>query len=625
MPAARRPQLDDRRRLVIYSQRFAEDGPAQSKRGQAADAALRCARKPAAAYGWRVQRRLRARWFSMVPVRRRTLCGVLGAIAAIVVVLAFGHWAALWWAPLALRPELARSLRLDRPDSLGTWFSSALMAATGVTSLLVYQLRRYRTDDYRGHYRLWPVAIVVSLLASIDAVSNLVGWVGAAVDVALAERDVLAGADWVRLLLTVGGAAFGLRLIAELSRCRTAAVSAVLALGLLGVSPAVRWNLLRLEPSSSLTWVPVALLAGRAVLLGTAIIYLRMLYREVRDLNPGIRLRDRLRERLQSLLHQRRAQAVRPEATSAPPSRSRNGSAAKHEVVSTRDRRTENSSAEGEDAPEARSDVAVASDDGDRRQNGTSKRRFAFWLRSSKSGAADAAAKADVEADDSGDEKENESREGIGRERRRFAISFRRRRGGDPDGALASDGPSGDSEGERAHEDAKRERRKLGFPFSRRRTRDTEENESVAGAKSSASEGDEANDDVKQERRRFAFGFGRRHSRGAEESESAASELSGDRDEAQEDVKRERKRFAFAFGRRRAVTADNEEESADAPQDPPRPSTASQRAPSAPPPAAAAAELDEEDLDPETIDWDSLNKSERRRVRKLMKRQGKAA
>lgn len=585
MPAARRPQLDDRRRLVIYSQRFAEDSPAQSKRGQAADAALRCARKPAAAYGWRVQRRLRARWFSMVPVRRRTLCGVLGAIAAMVMILALGHWAALWWVPLAQRPDLARSLRLDRPDSLGTWFSAALMATTAASALLVYQLRRYRTDDYRGHYRLWPVAIVISLLASIDAVSDLVGWFGAAVDVALAERDVLAGADWVRLLLAVGGAAFGLRLLGELSRCRTAAISAVLALGLLGVAPAVRWNLLRLEPAASLTWVPIALLAGRAVLLGTVVIYLRMLYREVRNLNSGVRLRDRLRERLRSLLHRRRTQPEASQSTPAPTSRSRSGPVAKVAPANPSERRGDVTNAEDDDALDEQTDVAAASRDGDARQNGKRKPRFALWRRPSNDGTADAVEKADCDAGESGDELDRDSQEEVRRGRRKFSLPFSRRRGSGSEDASASDGTSGDVDANETQMEVKRERRKIAFPFGRQRARDAAENKSDIDESSGGSDGHEARDEAKRERRRFAL----------------------------------------PFGRRRAVAADSEEESGDASQDQPRASAASRRPSSAPPPAASLEEPDGEDVDPDTIDWDSLNKSERRRARKLLKRQGKAA
>ena len=79
-----------------------------------------------------------------MPVRRRTLITVSCVLASCTLLLAAAHYASVAWPAIAYRPEIARPLRLDRPDSFGRWFTVALLAACSGTSLLIYQLRRYR-------------------------------------------------------------------------------------------------------------------------------------------------------------------------------------------------------------------------------------------------------------------------------------------------------------------------------------------------------------------------------------------------------------------------------------------------------------------------------------------------
>jgi hypothetical protein len=294
MSTARRPQLDDRRRMVIYSQRFADDEGAQTKRARGVDPSVKAARRPVSAYGWRVQRRLRARWYGLVPVRRRALWAVTATMFAAVLLLAAGHWASLMWAPIAYRPEIARPLRLDRPDSFGTWLGSVMLLFSAGISFLIYQLRRYRADDYHGHYRLWRIAILVFLLASLDSVVQFSNMLGGLIDVALAQREVLAGADWMRLLVGIGGAAFGLRMMGELWRDRWAAGMMFAACLCLAVGPAQRWHVLGLDSLQAVFWVPIALLMGRTLMTVTAVVHLRTLYREVRKFEASQRVRDQL-------------------------------------------------------------------------------------------------------------------------------------------------------------------------------------------------------------------------------------------------------------------------------------------------------------------------------------------
>ncbi len=72
----------DRRRRVLYSTNQADNARSTAASRREAER-LREARRPTAAYGSRVHRRLRGRWFSLVPVRRRTMITIACLLSGI--------------------------------------------------------------------------------------------------------------------------------------------------------------------------------------------------------------------------------------------------------------------------------------------------------------------------------------------------------------------------------------------------------------------------------------------------------------------------------------------------------------------------------------------------------------
>jgi len=62
---------------------------------------------------------------------------------------------------------------LDGEGSLAVWFSSITLALAGLTAILVFTIRRHRTDDYPGRYRVWLWAAACWFLLSIDETSSL--------------------------------------------------------------------------------------------------------------------------------------------------------------------------------------------------------------------------------------------------------------------------------------------------------------------------------------------------------------------------------------------------------------------------------------------------------------------
>ena len=285
---------NDRRRRVLYSAHQADHEPASAASRRAAEK-LREARCPQMAYGSRVHRRIRGRWFSLVPIRLRSMLLVTISLTLLAALLCVAHYLSVAWTPLSSRPQIARPLRLDRPDSFGRWFIVAMLTVTAGISLMTYQLRRYRNDDFGGHYRLWRVVILVSALASVNALVSLVDWGGAIVDAGFGKRVALAGSDWVRLLVTLGGAVLALRMVAELWHCRTALILMLTGCILFVIPEAVQWNILKIDSAVYWTVATTAPLLGCTTLLIGMLTYLRMLYREVKQVEV-VSVMDRLRQ-----------------------------------------------------------------------------------------------------------------------------------------------------------------------------------------------------------------------------------------------------------------------------------------------------------------------------------------
>lgn len=287
-------RTNDRRRRVLYSAHQAENESTSAASRRAAEK-LREARCPQMAYGSRVHQRIRGRWFSLVPVRLKSMLLVTSSIFLLATILCVGHYAAVTWTPLSTRPMIARPLRLDRPDSFGSWCMVAMLSVTAGIALMTYQLRRYRNDDFGGHYRLWRVVILACVLASVNVLASLVDWTGAIIDASFGKRVALAGSDWVRLVVTFGGAVLALRMVAELWHCRIALALMAMSCTLFVVPEAVQWNILKIESAGYWTLATTAPMLGCTTLLIAMLTYLRMLYREVKQIE-AVSMIDRFQQ-----------------------------------------------------------------------------------------------------------------------------------------------------------------------------------------------------------------------------------------------------------------------------------------------------------------------------------------
>jgi hypothetical protein len=65
------------------------------------------------------------------------------------------------------------ALDIGAKGSLACWFSTLTLLAASVAAILIYNVRRHRTDDYQGRYRVWRLAAVCWFLLATDQAASL--------------------------------------------------------------------------------------------------------------------------------------------------------------------------------------------------------------------------------------------------------------------------------------------------------------------------------------------------------------------------------------------------------------------------------------------------------------------
>jgi hypothetical protein len=139
--------------------------------------------------------------------------------------------------------------------TLATWFSTVALVLAGMVSLVVYLVRRFRTDDYRGHYRVWLWAALCWFLLSIDQVASLHELLRQAATRLSGTPLYGDGAAWWMIAYALVLGAVGTRLAVEMFPCPAALVVLLASLGSYAVVAACRFG-----------WVPAAV-ANRLVML----------------------------------------------------------------------------------------------------------------------------------------------------------------------------------------------------------------------------------------------------------------------------------------------------------------------------------------------------------------------
>jgi hypothetical protein len=189
---------------------------------------------------------LERQWQLLDLVPRRLLVLTLLLLAGTAVIA--GLETAYAWAAerAAAGATVAAALDIGAKGSLAGWFSSLLLLAASVGALLVYTIRRHRTDDYQGRYRVWRWAAGCWFLMATDQAASLregfrdvmIGWTGTPL-----FRD---GTLWWVVVYVLVFGAIGSRLLLDMrpSRLSIAALAtATVAYGL-ALASYLGWSLI---------------------------------------------------------------------------------------------------------------------------------------------------------------------------------------------------------------------------------------------------------------------------------------------------------------------------------------------------------------------------------------------
>ncbi len=160
-------QRDERRRRLLtddlYDQEdlpgcrvWTEDAPTPRKSENYGDAEF-------------LQQQLRL--LDLVPRRLIVLAVLFSAAAAVIVGLEFAY--AWMVGRAAAGGTTLTALDVAAKGSLACWFSSLMLLAAAVAALLIYSVRRHRTDDYQGRYRVWIWAAGGCFLLATDQAAGL--------------------------------------------------------------------------------------------------------------------------------------------------------------------------------------------------------------------------------------------------------------------------------------------------------------------------------------------------------------------------------------------------------------------------------------------------------------------
>ncbi|HEV7281999.1 MAG TPA: hypothetical protein VGN57_17485 [Pirellulaceae bacterium] len=210
-----------------------------------------------------------------------------GVLLAALVLTGFAYRASLAGI---LGEEALRPLDPTLRGNLADWLASWTLLTAAIVAGIVYSLRRHRTDDYRGRYRVWLWTAAALALGAIDAACGLHRSLSGAI-VALTGVAVCGqGAFWWLLVEGLILVAVSAAMTREYLRCRLSL--AALSLTLLAYAGLAAATVYRIDVSGSTTaWLAQESfrLFGHLLLTLSVLLYARHVLREVQGMTKSVR------------------------------------------------------------------------------------------------------------------------------------------------------------------------------------------------------------------------------------------------------------------------------------------------------------------------------------------------
>lgn len=236
---------------------------------------------------------LASRPFTITVTALSSLVLLVGLLAA------YGHWR-LW--PRDLLPAPMSVLDLERPGNLTAWFCSLLLASAAFQGVQIYRLRRHKTDDYRGRYRVWVwIPLVLFAMAAGQATEVHRDLVDLAVALVSPKSSLDHAAAWP-LFAALAWILVAVRLAFEMRVSRWA--TAFLTTATVGYLASLMTGQLTVQPISQMLVVfasSALLTIGHLGVFVSILIFGRFVYLDSQGLLPAIsakprRAKSRVRE-----------------------------------------------------------------------------------------------------------------------------------------------------------------------------------------------------------------------------------------------------------------------------------------------------------------------------------------
>ena len=220
------------------------------------------------------------RLIDFVPTRGFVIAGVCLILVAIIALLNIAHFQIL---PFARQKGIsAGTLELSLDRGLLAWVASFLLLATAFFCYQVYQVRRYRADDFAGRYRVWIWMALSFVIASIDATARI-SPIAASLIAANWESGFLANQRNVWFVLVGTPATFiCIRLVLELWRSRIAIGSIAIASVAYLFANLVRMDLMPIGEGAHAVVESNSVVVAHSFLLFTTVWYARFVLLESR-------------------------------------------------------------------------------------------------------------------------------------------------------------------------------------------------------------------------------------------------------------------------------------------------------------------------------------------------------
>lgn len=181
-------------------------------------------------------------------------------------------------------PALA-ALDLTQRGNVAEWFTSLMLAGGAILSVGIFSIRRYRTDDYQGQYRLWLLVAAALTCVSLDSSTHIREAFGFLVARLTGQVILGKSAGWCLLGYFLLGGALSIRVGIEIYRSKAAAAMLCLTLGLLATLAVAAAGVTFVEdPLTALVIRTSLVFASSASLVLTLASYARFVHREAQGL-----------------------------------------------------------------------------------------------------------------------------------------------------------------------------------------------------------------------------------------------------------------------------------------------------------------------------------------------------